>query len=114
MWVGDIDKDISENLDCSSFDEFDWAELFMMNPLLLGHPQCPKDLHPLDVLYCINNDTRCLAYVDMDKLVPELLPEYATEYAWSHKDVDAAREVGAAAFADWLERYAFNRKEEIE
>ena len=106
MWVEDLDKDISENLDCSSFDEFDWAELFMMNPLLLGHPQCPKDLHPLDVLYCINNDIRCLQYVDMDKLVPELLPEYATEYVWSRGDVDVAREMGAGAFADWLERHA--------
>ena len=103
MWVGDIENEISENLDCSSFDEFDWAELFMMRPLLLGHPQCPKDLHPLDVLYCINNDSRCLQYVDMDKLVPELLPEYATEYVWSRGDVDAAREMGAGTFADWLE-----------
>lgn len=110
MWVEDIDKGISENLDCSSFDEFDWAELFMVNPLLLGHPQCPKDLHPLDVLYCINSDVRCLQYVDMDKLVPELLPEYATEYTWSHKTMEAAREMGAMAFADWLERYAFPRK----
>ena len=49
----------------------------------------------------------------MDKLVPELLPEYATEYTWSRKAVDAARGMGAAAFADWLERYVFNRKEEV-
>ena len=106
MWVEDLDKDISENIDCSSFDEFDWAELFMVNPMLLGHPQCPKDLHPLDVLYCINSDIRSLAYVDVDELVQELLPEYAAEYTWSHKDVDAAREMGAGPFADWLERYA--------
>ena len=106
LWVEDLDKEISENLDCSLFDEFDWAELFMMNPLLLGHPQCPKDLHPLDVLYCINNDIRCLSYVDMDKFVSELLPEYAAEYVWSPKDADAAREMGAVAFADWLELYA--------
>ena len=29
MWAEDLDKDISENLDCSSFDEIDWGELFM-------------------------------------------------------------------------------------
>lgn len=113
MWVEDLDKDISENLDCSSFDEIDWGELFMLDPLLLGHPQCPKELHPLDVLYCINNDIRSLAYVDMDKFVPELLPEYATEYAWSRKDVDAARKMGAGEFADWLERYAFKPLETL-
>ena len=107
MWTEDLDKDISKNLDCSSFDELDWAELFMVNPMLLGHPQRPKDLHPLDVLYCINNDIRSLAYVDVDRFVPELLPEYAAEYVWSRKDVDAARKMGAGAFADWLERYAF-------
>jgi len=39
MWIENLNKDISENLDCSSFDEFDWAELFMMDPLLLGHRQ---------------------------------------------------------------------------
>ena len=113
MWVEDLDKDISKNLDCSSFDELDWAELFMLNPLLLGHPQCPKDLHPLDVLYCINSDIRSLAYVDIDKFVPELLPEYAAEYTWSHKDVDTAREMGAGSFADWLERYALKRTKNI-
>ena len=35
--------------------------------------------------------------------MPELLPEYATEYVWSRGDVDAAREMGAGVFADWLE-----------
>lgn len=106
MWVEELNKDISENLDCSSFDEFDWAELFMINPLLLGHPQCPKDLHPLDVLYCINNDIRSLSYVDVDEFVSELLPEYAKEHVWSPKAVEAARKMGADAFADWLEQYA--------
>ena len=114
MWVGDLENEISENLDCSSFDEFDWAELFMMRPLLLGHPQCPKDLHPLDVLYCINNDSRCLQYVDMDKLVPELLPGYGSEYVWSRGDVDAAREMGAGVFADWLEQYALKPSEDLD
>ena len=114
MWAEDLDKEISENLDCSSFDEFDWAELFMMDPLLLGHPQCPKDLHPLDVLYCINNDLRCLQYVDIDKLVSELLPEYATKYVWSRKDADEAREMGASSFADWLERYALKPSEDLD
>ena len=103
MWVEDLDKEISDNLDCSSFGEFDWAELFMMDPLLLGHPQCPKDLHPLDVLYCINSDIRCLQYVNIDEFVSELQPEYAAEYAWSPKDVEKARTMGADAFADWLE-----------
>ena len=114
MWAEDLDKEISENLDCSSFDEFDWAELFMMDPLLLGHPQCPKDLHPLDVLYCINNDLRCLQYVDIDKLVSELLPEYATKYVWSRKDADEAQEMGASSFADWLERYALKPSEDLD
>ena len=109
MWVEELDKDISDSLDCSLFDEHDWAELFMMNPLLLGHPQCPKDLHPLDVLYCINSDMRCLQYVDVDEFVSELLPEYAMEYAWSPKDVTAARDMGAGAFADWLARFAVRK-----
>ena len=109
MWVKEIDRDISGNLDCSSFDEQDWAELFMMNPLLLGHPQRPKDLHPLDVLYCINSDIQCLQCVDMDEFVSVLRPEYATEYAWSPKDVEKARDMGANAFADWLERYAIEK-----
>ena len=103
MWVEDLDNEISENLDCSSFNEFDWAELFMMRPLLLGHPQCPKDLHPLDVLYCINRDIRCIQHVNIDEFVSELQPEYAAEYAWSPKDVEKARTMGADAFADWLE-----------
>ena len=106
MWVDDLDGDIAINLDCSSFDEYDWAELFMMDPLLLGHPQCPKVLHPLDVLYCINNDIQSIAYVDMEEFMTKLIPEYASEYVWSPKDVSAARDMGAAAFADWLEKYA--------
>lgn len=114
LWVEELDEDISAHLDCSSFDEFDWAELLMLNPLLLGHPQCPKDLHPLDVLYCISSDIRCLQYVDMDKLLPELLPEYAAEYAWSREAVAAARELGAGAFADWLERYALQPSKDLD
>ena len=110
MWVDDMYSDIFENLDCSSFDEHDWAELFMENPLLIRHPQCPKDLHPLDVLYCINSDIRCLQYVDMNEFISELLPEYGAEYVWSPKDVEKARDMGANAFADWLEKYAVGKE----
>ena len=111
MWEWwDLDKDISESLDCSSFDEQDWAELFLFNPLVFGHPQCPKDIHPLDVLYCINSDIRCIQYVNMDEFVSELQPEYATEYVWSPKAVEMARDMGANAFADWLERYAIAKE----
>lgn len=115
MWEWwDLDKDISESLDCSSFDEQDWAELFLFNPLVLGHPQCPKDIHPLDVLYCINSDIRCLQYVNMDEFVSELQPEYATEYIWSTKAVEMARDMGAGAFADWLEQYALKPSEDLD
>lgn len=106
MWVEELDKDISENLDCSSLDDYDWQEILMVEPILLGHPQCPRNFHPLDYLHWIRSDIRCLQYVDMDEFVPELLPEYATEYGWSPKDVKKARDMGANAFADWLERYA--------
>lgn len=112
MWVEELDRDISENLNCSSLDEFDWQEILMVEPLLFGHPQCPRNFHPLDILHFINNDIRSLAHVDVDEFVSELQPEHAAEYAWSPKDVEAAREMGADAFADWLERYAFNHEEE--
>ena len=110
MWTEELDQEISWNLDCSSFDEWDWAELCAINPLLLGHPQCSKEMHPLDVLHCINNDLRCLACVDMDEFMPQLLPEYGTEYPWSPKDAQVARDMGINVFADWLERYALTRK----
>ena len=46
--------------------------------------------------------------MNVDKFVSELQPEYAMEYVWSPKDADAAREIGADAFAEWLEMYALN------
>lgn len=105
-WVEELDKGVLGNLDCSSFDDYDWQEILMVKPLLLGHPQCPRNFHPLDCLHWIRSDIRCLQYIDINGLVSELLPEYAAEYGWSLKDVKKAREMGADAFADWLERYA--------
>ena len=112
MWVEELDQDISANLNCSSLDEFDWQEILMVEPLLFWHPQSPRKFHPLDTMHFINNDNRCLAHVDIDEFVSELQPEYAEEFAWSPKDVKAAREIGADAFADWLERYALSRRKE--
>ena len=66
------------------------------------------------MLYCINNDIRSLSYVNVEKFVSEMLLEYATEYVWSSKDVDAAREMGAGAFADWLEQYALKPSEDLD
>lgn len=49
------------------------------------------------------DDLKTLQYVNIDEFVSELQPEYAAEYAWSPKDVEKARTMGADAFADWLE-----------